>query len=104
MSLTGLADILAQEPSLATVRAQAGVRPAERSAETVISVADGMRPVLISQLLAGLRSAPASDGQQPVLLVVTATGREAEELEQQLPAWAPQAPVSYTHLTLPTKA
>ena len=94
MSLTGLADILAQEPSLATVRAQAGVRPAERSAETVISVADGMRPVLISQLLAGLRSAPASDGQQPVLLVVTATGREAEELEQQLPAWAPQAQVA----------
>lgn len=94
MSLTGLADILAQEPSLATARAQAGVRPAERSAETVISVADGMRPVLISQLLAGLRSAPASDAQQPVLLVVTATGREAEELEQQLPAWAPQAQVA----------
>ena len=94
MSLTGLADLLAQERSLSTARAHTAVRPAERSAETVISVADGMRPALLSQLLAGLREVPAGEGRRPVLLVVTATGREAEDLERQLPSWSPQAQVA----------
>ncbi|KAA9393749.1 transcription-repair coupling factor [Kocuria coralli] len=99
MSLTGLASVLTQERSVDNVRAQAALPPAERSAETIISVTDGLRPALFGQLLEGMRTAPASrdsapDGARPVLLIVTATGRETEDIVAQLPAWAPEAQIT----------
>lgn len=95
MSLTGLASALTQEPSIATVRSHAALPAAERSTQTVISVTDGLRPAVFAQILRGMRTAPGvpESGQRPVLFVVTATGREADDVVAQVPAWAPEATV-----------
>ena len=45
MTLSGLLAALGAERSFANIRTQAALPPGERSAETVISAPDGMRPV-----------------------------------------------------------
>ncbi len=57
MTLSGLLAALGAERSFANIRTQAALPPGERSAETVISAPDGMRPVLTAQLRAALDEA-----------------------------------------------
>ena len=88
MTLSGLLAALGAERSFANLRTQAGLPPGERSAETVISAPDGMRAVLTAQLRGALDDAPAPAGSRaPVLLAVTATGRESEDLAAALGAY-----------------
>jgi transcription-repair coupling factor (superfamily II helicase) len=90
MTLSGLLAALGAERSFANLRTQAGLPPGERSAETVISAPDGMRAVLTAQLRGALDDAPVpADSRAPVLLAVTATGRESEDLAAALGAYLP---------------
>ena len=92
MSLTGLLTALSEDRSFANIRAQAARPLTERSAETIISATDGLRAPVLAQIARGLAdgagAASSSDGAKggsagstPILLAVTATGREAEELQ-----------------------
>ncbi|MCD1144976.1 transcription-repair coupling factor [Kocuria sp. LUK] len=91
MTLSGLLDALSAERSFANIRTQAALPPGERSPETVISAPDGMRAVLTAQIRRALDDAPApAEGQSPpVVLAVTATGRESEDLAAALAAYVP---------------
>ena len=91
MTLSGLLAALGAERTFANIRTQAGLPPGERSAETVISAPDGMRAVLTAQLRGALDDAPgaSADGRAPLVLAVTATGREAEDLTAALGAYLP---------------
>lgn len=96
MSLTGLRTALSQEPTFANVLRQASVPAAQRSAETVIGAAEGLRAPLIAQIADGLAAADAEaarqDGHAPVVLAVTATDREAEDLEAILGSYSRRRP------------
>ncbi|ASE12155.1 transcription-repair coupling factor [Kocuria rhizophila] len=105
MSLTGLLTALTEDRSFANIRAQAARPLAERSAETIISATDGLRAPVLAQIAAGLAddaaaSAPAGSGTSaaeahaPVLLAVTATGREAEELQAALGSYLPSEQIA----------
>ena len=105
MSLTGLLTALTEDRSFANIRTQAARPLAERSAETIISATDGLRAPVLAQIAAGLAddaaaSAPAGSGassagaQVPVLLAVTATGREAEELQAALGSYLPSEQIA----------
>ncbi len=96
MTLSGLLDALSAERSFANIRTQAALPPGERSPETVISAPDGMRAVLTAQIRRALDDAPAPvEGQSPpVVLAVTATGRESEDLAAALAAYLPQQEVA----------
>ncbi|ALU39660.1 transcription-repair coupling factor [Kocuria flava] len=96
MTLSGLLDALSAERSFANIRTQAALPPGERSPETVISAPDGMRAVLTAQIRRALDDAPApAEGQSPpVVLAVTATGRESEDLAAALAAYLPQQEVA----------
>ena len=104
MSLTGLLTALTEDRSFANIRTQAARPLVERSAETIISATDGLRAPVLAQIAAGLAdgtpghaaaSAPAGSGtgddaaHAPILLAVTATGREAEELQAGLASYLP---------------
>ena len=90
MSLTGLRTALDQEPTFANVLAQASRSASERSAETVIGAAEGLRAPLLAQIADGLSTATSAGGagregnHAPVVLAMTATDREAEDLEAVL--------------------
>ena len=98
MSLTGLRTALSQEPTFANVLRQASVPAAQRSAETVIGAAEGLRAPLVAQISDGLAAADAAsgraDGHAPVVLAVTATDREAEDLEAVLGSYLPEEAVT----------
>ncbi|WP_129659700.1 transcription-repair coupling factor [Rothia halotolerans] len=100
MSLTGLRTALSKEPTFANVYAQASRPAAERSAETVIGAADGLRAPLVAQVSDGLAAAAASGasgaegGHVPVVLAVTATDREAEDLETVLGSYLDPAAIA----------
>ena len=105
MSLTGLLTALTEDRSFANIRTQAARPLAERSAETIISATDGLRAPVLAQIAAGLAddaaaSAPAGFGASsagahaPVLLAVTATGREAEELQAALGSYLPSEQIA----------
>ncbi|WP_286737897.1 transcription-repair coupling factor, partial [Kocuria sp. UBA1838] len=100
MSLTGLLTALSEDRSFANIRAQAARPLTERSAETIISATDGLRAPVLAQIARGLAdgagAASSSDGAKggsagstPILLAVTATGREAEELQSGLASYVP---------------
>ena len=88
MSLTGLRISLDQEPTFANVLAQASRSASERSAETVIRAAEGLRAPLLAQIADGRSTATSAGGagregnHAPVVLAMTATDREAEDLER----------------------
>ncbi|WP_367404339.1 transcription-repair coupling factor [Kocuria marina] len=98
MSLTGLLTALSEDRSFANIRAQAARPLAERSTETIISATDGLRAPVLAQIARGLTdgagAASSPDGAEdgsarptPILLAVTATGREAEELQAGLASY-----------------
>ncbi|KIC66026.1 transcription-repair coupling factor [Kocuria rhizophila] len=105
MSLTGLLTALTEDRSFANIRTQAARPLAERSPETIISATDGLRAPVLAQIAAGLAddaaaSAPGSSGASaagahaPVLLAVTATGRESEELQAALGSYLPSEQIA----------
>ncbi|MEX3510027.1 transcription-repair coupling factor [Kocuria carniphila] len=91
MSLTGLHTALTEDRTFANIFAQASRPPAERSSETIISAPDGLRAPILAQIVAGLHddAAGSPSGPAPVIFVVTATGREAEDLEAALASYLP---------------
>ncbi len=93
-SLTGLRGILAEDRNYARVRAEAARTFADRSEDYQISAPAGMRATLLAEvsdgvLAAGGDSAAGPAAMSPVVLAVTATGREAEDLTEALRAYLP---------------
>ncbi|MDO5492836.1 MAG: transcription-repair coupling factor [Nesterenkonia sp.] len=85
MALTGLRTALTSEASVRRIRTAAGHRAAERTDELRIAASQGLRPALLAEVAEGLREAE----EDAVLLVVTATDREADALSVSLGAFAP---------------
>ncbi|CEA07533.1 Transcription-repair-coupling factor [Arthrobacter saudimassiliensis] len=90
MSLNGLRAALAEDPSYARVRAGAARTRERRSEDLQISAPQGMRAALVAEMVDGLADADAPDAARPpVVLAVTATGREAEDLAAALRSYLP---------------
>ena len=87
MSLKGLRTALGESSSYSRVGAAASHPAAERTEELQISAVSGLRPALLADIAENLRTAH----DDAVVLAVTATDREAEELASSLAAFAPQA-------------
>jgi len=90
-SLDGLRRVLAADQTFARVRAEAARGFTVRGQDYQISAPAGLRAVLLAEMADGLTaSAAQSDGAEPgVVLAVTATGREAEDLAAALRAYLP---------------
>ncbi len=96
-SLDGLRPVLAEDQTFARVRAEAARGFSVRGQDYQISAPAGLRPVLLAEMADGLAAAGAgeSDGGGPgVVLAVTATGREAEDLAAALRAYLPAGAVA----------
>ncbi|WP_066286237.1 transcription-repair coupling factor [Arthrobacter sp. B6] len=92
--LDGLRRVLAEDQSFARVRAEAARGFDVRGQDYQISAPAGLRAVLLAEMADGLAAAGdaggTSDGGNPaVVLAVTATGREAEDLTAALRAYLP---------------
>jgi transcription-repair coupling factor (superfamily II helicase) len=85
-SLNGLRRVLAGDVTFARVQAEAARGFAVRGQDYQISAPAGLRAVLLAEMAEGLKP----DGGTPaVVLAVTATGREAEDLTAALRAYLP---------------
>ncbi|MBT1002492.1 transcription-repair coupling factor [Paenarthrobacter sp. DKR-5] len=84
MSLNGLRRALEQDTSFSRVREQASRPFGGRSDELQVGAPSGMRPVLLAEMAAGLQESGGG-----VVLAVTATGREAEDLVDSLRCYLP---------------
>ncbi|WP_437584495.1 transcription-repair coupling factor [Paramicrobacterium sp. CJ85] len=82
MKLQGLTHVLARDSSFSTALTYSG-----QNAD--FSVADGMRVPLLAGLVERRREA----GLPPAVLIVTATGRESESVQQALPSFLPDAEI-----------
>ena len=95
-SLTGLRRVLAEDRNYARIQAEAARGFAARSEDYQISAPAGMRSTLLAEMADGLttyaatEAGAAGEGRAvPVVLAVTATGREAEDLTEALRAFLP---------------
>ncbi|MFJ5861590.1 transcription-repair coupling factor [Pseudarthrobacter sp. NPDC092439] len=89
-SLDGLRRVLAEDQTFARVRAEAARGFSVRGQDYQISAPSGLRPVLLAEMADGLAAvAGDEDGAPGVVLAVTATGREAEDLAAALRAYLP---------------
>ena len=90
-SLTGLRRVLAEDKTFARVQAEASRPVTARSEDYQISAPAGLRAALLAEMADGLASGirGADGGAAPVVLAVTATGREAEDLAAALGAFLP---------------
>ncbi|MDQ0851118.1 transcription-repair coupling factor (superfamily II helicase) [Arthrobacter sp. B3I9] len=89
-SLTGLRRALAEDRNYARVQAEAARGFDARGEDYQISAPAGMRSVLLAEMADGLRAlATETAAKAPVVLAVTATGREAEDLTEALRAFLP---------------
>ncbi|MEB7505258.1 transcription-repair coupling factor [Arthrobacter koreensis] len=96
MSLNGLRAALAEDKSYSRLRAHAARVPAKRSQDLEIGAPQGMRAALLAEMVDGLAeahdgAAGNTAGAPPVVLAVTATGREAEDLAAALRSYLPLA-------------
>ncbi|GAA1806207.1 transcription-repair coupling factor [Nesterenkonia flava] len=91
MALSGLRAALTASSSYARVVSAAQHPAAERTDELQIAATAGLRPALLAEISQGLRSAHP----EGVVLAVTATEREADELVSSLTAFAPEAQVAH---------
>ncbi len=97
MSLNGLRAALAEDKSYSRLKAHAARPPAKRSQDLEIGAPQGMRAALLAEMVDGLAEAhdggagTGNDGAPPVVLAVTATGREAEDLAAALRSYLPLA-------------
>ncbi|WP_457972110.1 transcription-repair coupling factor [Arthrobacter sp. D1-17] len=85
-SLSGLRRALAADKTFARVQAEASRSFGIRSEDYQISAPAGLRAVLLAEMAEGLENA---DGGPGIVLAVTATGREAEDLAAALRAYLP---------------
>lgn len=88
-SLDGLRRVLAADSTFARVRAEAGRGFDVRGQDYQISAPPGLRAALLAEMVDGLK-----DGEPGVVLAVTATGREAEDLSAALRAYLPAGSVA----------
>ncbi|MDR6791513.1 transcription-repair coupling factor [Arthrobacter sp. KFRI-F3372] len=88
-SLDGLRRALAADQTFARVRAEAARGFAVRGQDYQISAPAGLRAVLLAEMADGIAAAGNDDGGSGVVLAVTATGREAEDLTAALRAYLP---------------
>ena len=107
-SLTGLRRVLAEDRNYARVRAEASRGFAARSEDYQISAPAGLRATLLAEMADGLAAladassdaasggagAQGSGAGAPVVLAVTATGREAEDLAEALRAYLPAGSIA----------
>ncbi|WP_262103467.1 transcription-repair coupling factor [Arthrobacter sp. Marseille-P9274] len=89
MSLNGLRTALAEDKSFGRVRTQASRPAGERSEDLQIGAPPGLRAALLAEMVEGLDGGAADGGRAPVVLAVTATGREAEDLAAGLRCYLP---------------
>ncbi|MCG2620526.1 transcription-repair coupling factor [Arthrobacter sp. I2-34] len=85
MSLNGLRTALGQDESFARLRSHAAKPAGARSEDLQIGAPVGLRAALIAEMADGLQSG--------IVLAVTATGREAEDLAAALRCYLPPASV-----------
>ncbi|MEF9981335.1 MAG: transcription-repair coupling factor [Glutamicibacter sp.] len=90
MSLSGLHDFLREEPSFRRIGQSAAHDYPTRSEELEIAAPQGMRPILSAHISQALRESKHSG----VTLIVTATGREAEEVSSSLGAYLPAGQIA----------
>ncbi|MGO4805591.1 transcription-repair coupling factor [Arthrobacter sp. 2MCAF15] len=90
-SLTGLRRVLAEDRNYARIQAEAARGFAGRSEDYQISAPAGMRSTLLAEMADGLATLAGKEAGSPVpvVLAVTATGREAEDLTEALRAFLP---------------
>jgi transcription-repair coupling factor (superfamily II helicase) len=95
LPLNGLRPVLQADRTFARVQAEAGRSFSVRSEDYQISAPAGLRPVLLAEMADGLLNAAGNGGSAAdhaapgVVLAVTATGREAEDLAAALRAYLP---------------
>ncbi|YCK80658.1 transcription-repair coupling factor [Arthrobacter sp. D3-18] len=94
MSLNGLRRALAEDKTFARVRTEAQRSFSDRNADYQISAPTGMRAVLLAEMADALADAAADGAGAPVVLAVTATGREAEDLTAALASYLPAESVA----------
>lgn len=94
MSLNGLRRALAEDKTFARVRTEAQRPFSARSTDYQISAPNGMRAVLLAEMADGLAALETETGSTPVVLAVTATGREAEDLTAALASYLPAESVA----------
>ena len=85
MSLTGILDVLAADPAIAGALEAASSGPVGARSQLDLTAPAGVRPFVVAAL--------ASRANRPVLLV-TATGREAEDLTTALRSLLPEHAVA----------
>ncbi|GAB3548614.1 transcription-repair coupling factor [Arthrobacter tumbae] len=89
-TLNGLRAALQEDASFARVRTNASRRIADRSTDLEIGAPTGLRAALLAEMVDGLASASNDDdGGASVVVAVTATGREAEDLAAALRSYLP---------------
>ncbi|GAA4373641.1 transcription-repair coupling factor [Paeniglutamicibacter cryotolerans] len=93
MGLVGLRTALAADTSYARVRANAREPFANRSPELEIAAPTGLRAALVAEVVDGLEDAERN-GLPGVVLAITATERETEDLAAALRAYLPDAAVA----------
>ena len=94
MSLNGLRTALEDDPVFARVR-QFALKPhADRSQDLQFGAPSGLRAALLAEVAEGLAEAPAVEGRRGVVLAVTATERETEDLAEALRAYLPAGAVA----------
>jgi transcription-repair coupling factor (superfamily II helicase) len=95
LPLDGLRRALQADRTFTRVQAEAARSFSVRSEDYQISAPAGLRPVLLAEMADGLLNAAENDGAAAdhtvpgVVLAVTATGREAEDLAAALRAYLP---------------
>ncbi|MDQ0864035.1 transcription-repair coupling factor [Arthrobacter globiformis] len=95
LPLNGLRRVLHADRTFARVQSEAGRSFSVRSEDYQISAPAGLRPVLLAEMADGLLNAAGNGGSAAdhaapgVVLAVTATGREAEDLAAALRAYLP---------------
>ncbi|MGG5751211.1 transcription-repair coupling factor [Zafaria sp. Z1313] len=85
MGLTGLRSALSADPSYARLRGSAARPFGDRSEALEVAAPAGLRAPLVAEAVDGL----TAGGGPGVVLAVTATGREAEDLAASLRAYLP---------------
>lgn len=96
-SLSGLRRVLARDSTFARVQAEASRPVSARSEGYQLSAPAGLRAALLAEVSDGLLSSGAAGAEgaaAPVVLAVTATGREAEDLVQALDAFLPAGSIA----------
>ena len=91
MALSGLRTALAANSSYVRISSAASHPAAERTEELQIAATTGLRPAVVAEIAQNIRS-HSSHG---VVLAVTATDREADDLATSLECYAPEARVGH---------